>query len=656
MPLAKMPVILSENDLLDQGTRKKVIEALRSEKNLKRKAEAYKAYDCLKDKTVDYVLDLLLKQFEISTVLEMQYALTNISVLRKVIEKLAKVYANGVKRSMPKNPADKPAPKKKPLGKIVQVPHPDGVLDPATNQPLMVDRFLVDPQDEDTLADESVQPDADVGEPEDPDTQAIEEMALYLKLDTAMKKCNRYFRTFKNTLVYPKPIPNDDVPGKFDLRVDVLPPFHYDVIENRTNPEKPLAVILSDYEPKMRSLYALGDAAVAGRTAGHVREIEMPVPDMGNAGETRDQGTADDNRTYIWWTKSFHFTTNSKGEILKLADTDEGKNPIGELPFVNVCGEQDGEFWAEGGHDLVDAGIKINIQITNMNHIAISQGHGQLYMTGKNLPKSVKVGPNHCVQLQQEDKDEPVPQIGYLNANPQIGELRSNVEMMMALMLSTNNLSTHGFSTSLSGGKDFASGIAMILDKSESLEDIGEQSKIFIEKEPQVWRLLKKWFDVYASAGVLSEELSKIKLPDDPSKVQLAFPEPKPLISEMDSLAIIQKRRDLGMNTMVELMMRDNPSLTEQEAQEKIDKIVAEKAANAAKFGLPSGEGRDGLELYSGGGAGAPTDKPAPGGAQGGVNGNQSQASGGKLKGNGVNDKPNGRAQAPGQSKNPHQE
>lgn len=511
----------TEQMLLDPEVRKQLIKSFKSESNQNRKREAFKAYECLKDKTIHYVLELIQKQFSAETVFEMQYAMTNISILRKVINKLAKVYTNGAKREIPGSESD---------------------------------------------------------------TKAIEAAEQYLKIDERMAKCNRYFRTFWNTLAFPHPVQRED--GKFDIRIEIKPPFHYDVVEHPFDPQEPLAVVLSDYIPERATLYSLGDPATAqrGRGAndgvGVVRNIAAP--------DAPDTASAADKLEYIWWTKNLHFTTNSKGEIISNPGMIE--NPIGALPFVNFAGDQDGQFWAERGSDLVDAGIKINTQLSNMTHIGVSQGHGQLYMTGKNLPKTIKVGPNHCVQLPQEE-GEPAPTIGYLNANPQIAELRANVEMMVALMLSTNNLSTSGFSMSLSSGKDFASGIALMIDKSESVEDVQDQAQIFVDREPKVWEVVGKWFEVYGSAKLLSEEASLVKLPKDLSKVQVRFPSPKPIITETEHLAVIEKRKELGLNTMVELIMRDDPSIrTETEAQEKLKKIEEEKKARMEAFAPPQGE------------------------------------------------------------------
>jgi hypothetical protein len=529
--------VTSEEQLLNPEVRLALIKGFNGQANGRRKDNAFKAYECLKDKNSNYVMAMLLKQFETKTVVEMQYAISNISILRKVIDKLAKVYSGGVKRT--------------------------GATDT--------------------------------------DTKAVEAAAKYLKLNTAMKKANKYFRTFKNTLIYVRPMKNGD---KHDVKVEVLPPFKYDAVEHPDNPEMPLAIVLSDYSPSRPALYALGDAAFAGRQQVRVvgengerlvQEYSPPSTNIGGAGKGGDDN---DKREYIWWTENYHFTTNSKGAIIADTLEDAGfSNPISKLPFVNLCGEQDGCFWADGGEDLVDTGISVNVDITNVKHIGNQQGYGQMYMTGKDLPKSVKAGPTSCIQLEQKDKDEPAPTIGFLTSNPPLADLKSLIEMQVALMLTTNNLSTSGFKMSLQGGSDFASGIAMMIDKSESIEDIDDQAQIFIEKEPVVWSLFYDWLAAYKASGSLTDEARLLKPIKKPLEIVLAFPSPKPVTSEKEELEVIKQRKELGLNTEVELLMRDDPSLTEESAKLKLAKIKEEKVANAAAMGLPangaSGGGKD---------------------------------------------------------------
>lgn len=610
-------MITSEADLLSIEKRKALIDEFAGAANQRRKADAFKAYECLKDKTINYVYDLLTKEFEPDTVAEMQYAMTNVSILRKVIDKLAKVYANGVKRTMPKKDEGTAAAPKK----IDINADPNAPATPADpNAP------AVAPTDPNAPP---APPVAEIISPEDAkalaDTQAIEEAADYLEMNKAMKKTNRYFRTFKNCLAYVRPKQRED--GLFDIGVEVLPPFHYDVVEAPYNPQEALAVIISDYVPTRKPLYAIGDAALAGRTGyreSHV--VDAPVQSTPNTGIVQNvQGASgeSDKKRYIWWTKNYHFTTNSKGEIVSDGDF---KNPIMKLPFVNFVGDQDGCYWAEGGSYLVDAGIKINVDITNAKHVAVSQGYGQMFMTGKNLPKSIKVGPTHCVQVEYDKDTDPTPAIGYLQSNPPLGDLKSLIEMQVALMLTTNNLSTSGFSVSLQGGKDFASGIALMIDKSESIDDINDQAEIFIKKEPRVWDVAKDWFDVYGSMRLLSEEATQVKIPGDVIDLNLQFPSPKQVVSEKEQIENLKARKDLGLNTEIELIMRDDPSLTEKEAEEKLAKIKAEKTANmdaAVSNMMTQGGDGNGNQSQESPGVGQPDNSnagPIPGGKAPGQN------------------------------------
>lgn len=507
----------AESDVLNEEVRKAILKQIGSQENQARKAEAFRRYECLKDRTSNYVLQLLLDQFDANTVIEMQYAVTNISLARKIVDKLARVYSNGVKRSLKKKT----------------------------------------------------------------DTQAMETLAKRVNANSSMKKLNRYLKGLRNVLMYVKPVqPLSDSSGKYELQLAVYPNFLYDVIPDPKDPSRILAVILSSYEPMRREKYAI-DAARAGRT----REAQSSVLEMPN---TASKMKADEDSVpkgeYIWWTNNFHFTTDKKGNFIK-AQIAQGStqpdlsNPIGQLPFVNFSADQENGFWSEGGNDLFDSAVRINALLTNINHVAITQGYGQLMMTGKNLPKSVKTGPNHCIQI-EHDKEDPAPSVQFLTANPPLGELKELIEMYVALLLTTNNLSTAGVATALKGGGEFPSGIAMMIDKAESMEDVEDQAQIFRDHEPKIWTILFKWMELYKARGLLNDDFAQIKLPnmDSLKDLTLTFPKAQTILSEQEQLDIIERRRDLGLNTWVELVMRDDPSLDEKAALDKILTITEEKA------------------------------------------------------------------------------
>jgi len=501
--------VKNENELLKVEVRKQIIEEIKASENQERKREAYKRYLCFKDKTKEFVLEQLIKQFDYSTVEEMAYAVSNISLVRKIIEKLARVYNNGVKREISKDETS---------------------------------------------------------------SENLHKLEKELDINTALRNANKFLKLQKNLTFYIKPCPVIDKNGvsKYTLKLEPMNPYLYDVVENYHDRTKPMAYVLSDFDYSPMSYVVNGDVAQAGRVGPVVKTINPYA-------NSKDEAIADspsDAKTceYVWWSDSYHFTTNEKGEITSGADT---INPIGEMPFENFALEQDGQFWAQGGDDLIDGGILINSVLTHNQHVAISQGYGQFWMSGKNLPTNIKVGPSKAILMQYQE-GEPVPALGFANASPALDSMGKMVDTYVALLLTTNNLSTSAVSSSLNGQQLTASGIAMVIDKAESMEDVNDQRQVFIDKEPSIWRKVNKWLKAYGDN--LVDSLKGLELPETFEKeFAMTFLDAPVIMSEKEKLENLRLRKDLGIDTMVDLIMKDNPQITKEQAEEKLKELLEEK-------------------------------------------------------------------------------
>lgn len=513
--------IKNQDDLLDIKVRKAVIEDIKGQENRRRKDEAYMAYQCYKDQTARYVRELLIKQFDPDTVNEMEYAVSNISFIRKVVDKLARVYKYGVDREI---------------------------------------------WEDDTQLDDA--------------TAALMAIADEVDADRKFKKCNRYFKLFKNTVMYVRPKPIDDEGEKQTIKIDPLPPYLYDVVEMEDERERPMAFILSDYNPQQTVGNPVNPtlAVQPGTTGRDGKVITAKI----FKGDGRDQTIADtpgdeESKGYVFWTDKYHFTCNGKGEIISDGDIE---NPIGHMPFVNYAEDQDGSFWAIGGDDLVSGGILVNSMITNVNHIAISQGYGQLVVSGNELPRNIKTGPNKAVILPQQEGD-PAPSFEYKNSNPPLDQLRGLVEMYVALLLTTNNLSTSGVQSNLNGTTAFPSGIAMMIDKAESMEDVEDQRQIFTDNEPLVWELFAKWHSLLKSRDELPESLAQYELPEE-FDLRVKYGQPKAIESEKERLEVLKMKKDLGIISAIDMLKSEFPDLSDEEAEAKLADILEEKMQRAS--------------------------------------------------------------------------
>lgn len=515
--------IKNEQEILKIEVRREIIAEIKGSENQARKHEAYKRYLCYKDKTKDFVVEQLLRQFDQSTVEEMQYCVSNISFVRKIIDKLARVYNNGVKREI-------------------------------------------------------------VGDEQASDN--LHGLEKELDFNSAIRLANKFMKLQKNLAFYVKPCPVTlpDGSQKYTIKLDAMNPYLYDVVEDYYDRTNPLAYILSDFD-YAPTLYTTKDPAYAGRAGSEIKGVNPQT-------NRQDDVIADDPddaklKGFIWWTPSYHFTTDATGEIIS---GPEIVNPIGELPFENFAIDQDGQFWARGGADLIDGSILLNSILTHNQHVAVTQGYGQFYMRGKNLPRNIKIGPSKAILMEYQE-GEPAPDLGFATASPQIDALRNLVESYIALMLTTNNLSTSAVSSSLSGSTA-PSGIAMVIDKAESMEDVNDQRQIFIDNEPSIWRKINKWLGVYGDS--LVDGLKGLSLPENfEENFVLIFNEAPVIVSEAEKLANLKARKELGIDSMVDLIMKDNPSFSIEQAEEKLKNILAAQIGEAlapAPADIPSME------------------------------------------------------------------
>lgn len=503
-----------ENEILDAGFRKRIITEIIGSENQRRKDESYRRYIAYKDQINRFVVENLLRQFDLDTVVEMRYSIANISIVKKVIDKLARVYNAGVTREVE---GDKEA------------------------------------------------------------TENVQKAEKVLKVNTEMKRTNRYLKLQKNTALYIKPCPvfnEDGTEVKWRVKLEPLCPHHYDVLEDANDRTKPLVYILSDYNPVIQNFAGL-DFGI--RPLGATINPAGDGVDQTIANTPEDQGRANQGRkTYVWWSKHYHFTTDEHGEIISDPGNPDGKNPFGTCLIKNFAIDQDGAFWAEGGNDLIEGAVLINSMMTHLNNVGVTQSYGQFYMTGENLPRAIKMGPQRAIVAEYKKDDQAEPKMGFLNANPQLDSLRGCIEAYVALLLTTNNLSTSGVSAQLSGSKEVASGIALVIDKSESLEDVQEQRQIFVDEEPDIWGAIASILNVYRS--LLVDELKEIKLPEDISqKFVIRFNDPSPIMSEKEKLEIYKLREELGLDSLVSLLMKDDPSLTEEQAEKKLMKLIQQR-------------------------------------------------------------------------------
>lgn len=503
--------ILSEEEILNEDIRKRIIKEILGQENVDRKRRAFKAYEIFKDQTKKYVIESLSKEMEAETVEEMKSRAANISICKKIINKKARIYKSSPKRSI-----------------------------------------------QDSRDDVSTQ-------------YVVEELYDYIKFNTKAKKLNRFYELRNNTAFQVVPVEDDE--GKYYLCVRALPDYLYDVVENAKDPEQAMVYITSPFVDNG----TLESTAYSGNTHNSIFR-----GDSFQSGDGREQIIADspndtgkEGLEFIWWSKNYHFTTNEKGVILADKSPENNENPIHRLNFVTAARSQDGQYWARGTDDLIDGSVLINTLLTDLYFIAKVQGMGTFYYFGKEAAKDRKVGPNHGFFVEVNEGD-PTPSIGFATSNPPLESHMRMVEQYIALLLSTNDLSANMVAGSLQA-TTAASGIQDLINKAEVTSAIEDEHEIFRDVEQTTFEVIRAWHNLYVGKKLMQDKYQKLGLIDENATLNVKFMPPEEFMTEEQKLSIIEKRLQLGLDDMVDAMIRDNPDMGEDEAKEKLLQMLGRK-------------------------------------------------------------------------------
>lgn len=509
--------IFSDQDVLSEEFRKKVIEEINSPGNKSRKREMLKRQEVYRDNVIKWVMEALNSlNLRPETLQMMKNHAANISIAKKIVNKKARCYRGTIQRQA-------------------------------------------------TGGD---------GKPDDEASGQISLLAQMLQTNQQMQKADRFCVLQKNALpwIFPEMMPN----GKWRLKSVTLTSSQYDVIENGRDPEKPAAVILSDYIDDQSNLMATPGGGWRSIDQASVRTDETAIGDGPQSYKSKA------SNCFIWWTDTYHFTTNEKGQIMNSLSPIDLKNPIGMIPGAPVAEDQDGSYWAAGGEDLIDGSVLVNVMLTDILSIMYLQGFGQLVLAGPNIPEQYQVGPNVALVMSTREGAEK-PEAYLLQHNPPIDGWLRMIEQYVAMLLSTNDLSPSAIAIKLDA-VNFPSGIAMLIEKSEAQGSVEDRRHNFSEAERRYWEIVRRWLEVYE--GLLDQQFEAVgQLPDD-LDVSVRYSDAKEVTTEKERLEVMKLRKDLGLATQLDLVQMDNPSMTKEEAEAKLLELKAElgnAAAAAAK-------------------------------------------------------------------------
>lgn len=366
----------------------------------------------------------------------------------------------------------------------------------------------------------------------------IEKLYENSKINTMLFKSNVFYAMQSQSFI--KVVPKD---GLIDCKV--IMPHHLDVIPDAMNPELAESYIMNAFDKKNYIKSDNQNQSIADRD-DYKSSLEK----------------------YLVWTKDANFIFNAKGETVG----EVLPNPIEQLPFIDVCGGKDFEFFVRCGQPLVDFTIQYNGALSDLQQLVKMQSFGiAVLKTSKELmPSSLTVGLNKVIHL-PIDPNQPVnPEFSFQSANADISGALSCVENLLS-----NFLSSRGLDPKIVNGKSeaskFSSGIDRLLSMISDIEASKQDQEVFQDVERKLFELIKAWSN--ATIGTDGQFLS-FRIPED-ATVNVKYNEPTMIQSDAEKIAALRDKKELGLINQ-QMMISEYYGISEQEAAEKMDEINQE--------------------------------------------------------------------------------
>jgi hypothetical protein len=280
-----------------------------------------------------------------------------------------------------------------------------------------------------------------------------------------------------------------------------------------------------------------------GYNQGEVESVAYFVEMTGKEGKTE---------RWAYWTDEEHYyidKENGNEKIVKMEGNEEMVNPFGVLPFVFLHnGWRDESFWdAYTGDDLTGGTIDMAVHLTFLNHIIKTQSFKQLVGKGDNVGELLGqvLDPLSILTLTGQNKEIDVLdlQSNYEQLNKVAKDLANDIAV--AYGVSPNQFRMTGSASS---------GFALQMENLKMDRFTVEQQQDFKMYEKELFGLLK----------MVSEYYGKSMGDGD---MTIDFVEPNYPASQSEQLDIDVKAIDMGLTKPIDILMRNNPDLTEEDAK-----------------------------------------------------------------------------------------
>lgn len=367
-----------------------------------------------------------------------------------------------------------------------------------------------------------------------------EDLQKMAKMDMTLKTVNRLTNALNTTAVVV-------APRRGELSLDVIAASEFAVQTDDIDPTKPISFI---YE---------------------ISQVNTHTVDEGH------------NRLFGYWDiigDGHHFILDESGEIVpdgfkENIYKDKNGDPI--LPVVFFHAEMPRNcFWNHTrGDDLFNAYMNINMLLTWLNFLSLTQSFKQIFIEGAEVAENSIISPLTTLKIYPfgPNAQDGNPQIGTLDLSTDPTGAMQIIKDKIAQIANNWGLSMENFTLSA----DKSSGIALKLSNSSLNESRRQQIPMY-----KMWE--SDLYDVMAIVnntikGETDEQGFVYEFDELPVDVEMRLDpaEVKVDVDDREEYEIFRQKQAAGLASNVDWVLRENPDMTRDQAIEHLKMIADER-------------------------------------------------------------------------------
>ncbi len=286
------------------------------------------------------------------------------------------------------------------------------------------------------------------------------------------------------------------------------------------------------------------------------------------------------NVIYTAWTDTEMLVFDSNGNIRSEFMYEGGVNPYETIPVVYIGKSKISLMPATDKGSFTLAKLP-SILLTDLNYSVQYMSHSIIYGVDVDIAQA-SANPDSLWILNSIEGERTSPSIGTITPNVDIDGVLKIIKEEIAMWFEARGVKTT--STATLNVNNAASGIAKMIDESDTTQNIKEQAEIFKNAEGELWELIKLMHNVWISSGFIVDEARAFS---KDFNVEVSYKEIKPLVDMKTEIEKAKTLLELGLINKQDALRMVFPDLTDEQAAEKLSEIEAGRmkmieAVNAA--------------------------------------------------------------------------